>query len=46
VKAPDPLKVTCPFCWALPGERCYAGRRYIQRKPHVARVRAAERGER
>ena len=36
-----PIDVTCPFCWATPGEECYVGRQSVHRKPHVARVRAA-----
>lgn len=45
------LKVACGYCGALPGERCYVydrliGERWGSRKPHAARVRAAEREER
>jgi len=36
-----PIDVTCPTCWAIPGEQCYAGHRYRIRKPHAARIRAA-----
>jgi hypothetical protein len=46
------LKVACGYCGALPGERCYVYDRLIgerwgsSRKPHAARVRAAEAAER
>lgn len=37
----EAIDVTCPTCWAIPGEQCYAGRRYRIRKPHAARLRRA-----
>lgn len=41
------LDVRCDYCGALPGEHCYVydrliGERWGFRKPHAARLRAAE----
>jgi hypothetical protein len=54
VTRPDPLGVECPwkYCRSKPGQRCSTiaedGPRrgdFVERKPHAARVRAAEKKE-
>jgi len=52
VTRPDPLgvepetAVRCPLCWALEGVRCYEAESYRSRKPHAARIKAAEQARR
>ena len=46
---PDPLGVECPRCLAKVGRKCWASTDWMvltHRKPHAARIRAAEQARR
>jgi len=42
MKKPDPLKVSCAWCWAAPKEPCTNSYRKPMKRYHACRVLAAK----